>query len=78
VQLSVGTPAGKQAIVGNLGRGALFGGKSILSRPGRQAARSLSQVRMVVLRKSELLRMIQQDQRSTLRFFRSLASRLDR
>jgi CRP-like cAMP-binding protein len=77
VRLSHGT-GGKQAIVDHLAPGSFFGEKCILLGPYRQTAMSLSPGKVLVFRKTELMRRIQRDHRFALRFFRSLALRLDR
>ena len=58
--------------------GSFFGEKCILLGPYRQTAMSLSPGKVLVFRKTELMRRIQRDHRFALRFFRSLALRLDR
>lgn len=70
---------GRDAIVGYLGPGDVFGEKCLLA-PGTagQIATTLTPVRVLVFRKSDTRAILQSDPRLMMCFVRSLALRLDR
>jgi len=70
---------GREAIVDYLTSGSFFGEQCLLGpRHAGQIAKSLSKVRVLAFRKSELLDLLQTDRRFALRFLRNLALRLNR